>query len=320
MANDTQQAIDLSSLHKSSDLQLKLPRLVSGIIILFILVPMLAIVSVPFAGSAKLALLYSAIPWLIGLILSGLVIGGAVLFYVIENKRQKSISAFAQANNLAKLDSAYLMQLIPPSLRGVGRQQKAVNGFALPIAGRIVVVFEYSYTTGSGKSRKVHNFSLAAFNTKESYPHIFLDGKINGVNSEFSVDQRISLEGDFDKHFQLYAPEGGRVAALAILTPDVIQTMIRAAWAYDVEIVDRTVFLISDLPVYTQAGMDRLQMCIKALAGELDHRDKTWRPVVSDEGSVMTLKKRIKVWEIAIGVAVLLFLFSQFVLPLVFAD
>lgn len=92
MANDTQQTIDLSSLHKSSDLQLKLPRLVSGIIILFILVPMLAIASVPFAGSAKLALLYSAIPWLIGLILSGLVIGGAVLFYVIENKRQRNPS------------------------------------------------------------------------------------------------------------------------------------------------------------------------------------------------------------------------------------
>ena len=80
-------------------------------------------------------------------------------------------------------------------------------------------------------------------------PHIVLDATSNnglfGSNlpSTFARSQRLSLEGDFDRYFSMYCPEGYETDALYLFTPDIMARFIDNAAALDVEIVDDWLFL-----------------------------------------------------------------------------
>jgi hypothetical protein len=76
-------------------------------------------------------------------------------------------------------------------------------------------------------------------------PHLVLDATADdrhGRDLPATVrrGQRLSLEGDFDRSFHLYAPEGYERDALYLLTPDVMAALVDDAAGFDVEMVDRT--------------------------------------------------------------------------------
>ncbi len=64
-----------------------------------------------------------------------------------------------------------------------------------------------------------------------------------GANSARS--QQFALEGDFGKHFRLYAPGGDERDALYIFTPDPMAVLIDHAATYDFEFVDTFIYFSS---------------------------------------------------------------------------
>ncbi len=113
---------------------------------------------------------------------------------------------------------------------------------------RFVEFGNYRYTTGSGKNRTTHRWGYVAVKLSSPLPHIVLDATSNnslfGSNlpASFDKDQRLSLEGDFDRHFTLYCPQGYERDALYLFTPDIMARFIDNAAALDVEIVDDWMF------------------------------------------------------------------------------
>ena len=87
-------------------------------------------------------------------------------------------------------------------------------------------------------------------------PNLVLDAKRN--NSLFGSsllyapigNQRLSLEGDFDDYFNLYAPTGYERDALYVFTPDLMALMIDETSDFDVEIRG------DQLVVYATQGLD----------------------------------------------------------------
>ena len=82
-----------------------------------------------------------------------------------------------------------------------------------------------------------------------------LDAKANdtirsNLPSIFDTSRRLSLEGNFDSYFTLYAPSGNKTDALYLFTPDVMQAFVARASDFDVEIVDDTVYM------YRSKGFD----------------------------------------------------------------
>ncbi|MET0932173.1 MAG: hypothetical protein ABWX56_00555 [Mycetocola sp.] len=74
-------------------------------------------------------------------------------------------------------------------------------------------------------------------------PHLILDATSNdGIVSDLPgrIDraQRLSLEGDFDRWFTVYAPVTYESDALYFLTPDVMAAFIDTASGYNIEIID----------------------------------------------------------------------------------
>jgi hypothetical protein len=122
---------------------------------------------------------------------------------------------------------------------------------------RFVEFGNYRYTTGSGKEQTTHRWGYVAIKLDVPLPNIVLDATSNnalfGSNlpASFSRDQRLSLEGDFDKHFALYCPEGYERDALYLFTPDIMARFVDHAAALDVEIVDDWLFLYAQRDLST---------------------------------------------------------------------
>lgn len=68
-------------------------------------------------------------------------------------------------------------------------------------------------------------------------PHLFItSAKTPSSTVMLPGTQRVSLEGDFDTHFTLYAPKGQDREAREILTPNVMAGLIDHGAAWDIEV------------------------------------------------------------------------------------
>ncbi len=118
-------------------------------------------------------------------------------------------------------------------------------------AGRFIDIGTVRYQTGSGKSETTHSFGFLALSLDRALPNMVLDAKSNnslfGTNlpAEFSRDQVLHLEGDFDTRFTLYCPTQYETDALYVFTPDLMALLIDEAAPFDVEIVDSWMFVYS---------------------------------------------------------------------------
>jgi hypothetical protein len=108
----------------------------------------------------------------------------------------------------------------------------------------------FQYVTGSGKSRQVHLHGFIRIKLPRRLPHMVLDarsnnlfGKLTNLPIGFSADQQLSLEGDFNEHFTLYAPVEYKRDALYVFTPDVMQALIDTANGYDCEVIDDDLYI-----------------------------------------------------------------------------
>lgn len=113
----------------------------------------------------------------------------------------------------------------------------------------------YRYTTGSGKEKTTHSWGYLALKLERNLPHMVLDARGNNgilgastLPTTFRRDQKLSLEGDFDRHFTLYCPRQYERDALYVFTPDLMALLIDETAAFDVEIVDDWMFVYSVQP------------------------------------------------------------------------
>jgi hypothetical protein len=173
-------------------------------------------------------------------------------------ERWYRLDGFAAANGLSfspiDADPQY-----PGSIFGSGRARLALDHLR-SATDRFLDYGNYRYTTGSGKNSTTHNWGFLALQLDRSLPHMVLDAKANnglfgGSNlpATFSKDQVLSLEGDFDNYFTLYCPKQYERDALYVFTPDLMALLIDNASPFDVEIVDRWMF------VYSAAAFDLRQ-------------------------------------------------------------
>jgi len=110
-------------------------------------------------------------------------------------------------------------------------------------------------------------------------PHIMLraqGGRRPGMSSAGAPRdlQRLSLEGDFDRHFALFCPQGYEADALYLFTPDVMARLIDHVRDLDVEIVDDWMILSTPRDLVTTDPAD--WAAIAAAVDAVDDRVERW--------------------------------------------
>lgn len=186
---------------------------------------------------------------------------GLLVFFLVRanvgsaKERRYRLDRFARANALT-----YLPSLPEPKLPGMifdrGGSRRATD-LLRGEQPRFVEFANYQYTTGSGKEQTTHRWGYVAIHIGTPLPHIVLDAVGNnsvfGSNlpAQFARAQRLSLEGDFDRYFTLYCPQGYERDALYLFTPDIMARFMDNVAQLDVEIVDDWLFLYTGRPVST---------------------------------------------------------------------
>lgn len=139
----------------------------------------------------------------------------------------------------------------------------------------------YQYSTGSGKNRQTHSWGYARIKLTRRLPNMVLDSRKNnfiGTNlpDSFGRDQTLSLEGDFNNYFTLYAPKEYERDALYVFTPDVMAAVIDAGQEYDMEVVDDNLMLYTSgaVALDSEAELRPLLGIVSKIGSEL--RDQSY--------------------------------------------
>lgn len=160
------------------------------------------------------------------------------------------LSRFASANDL-HFSPSDLNPSYPGSVFPFGEKREILEHLYRS-DGRFLDIGNFRWEISSDESRTVYNWGFLALQLDRTLPNMVLDARSNnkafgGSNLplNFSPDQRLSLEGDFDKYFTLYCPREYETDALYIFTPDLMALLIDHTNKFDVEIVDHWMLLYS---------------------------------------------------------------------------
>jgi hypothetical protein len=171
------------------------------------------------------------------------------------------LTRFGEANGLV-FSPADANPDYPGAIFGQGRSRVALDHLR-SAADRFFDYGNYRYVTGSGKNSTTHTWGFMALSLDRALPHMVLDSRANnglfgGTNlpATFTRDQVLQLEGDFNEHFTLYCPKEYERDALYVFTPDLMALLIDEAAPYDVEIIDKWMF------VYSAAAFDLRQPAV----------------------------------------------------------
>jgi len=166
----------------------------------------------------------------------------AVLGVMGRRKKLARLYAFALDNNV-KLIVDQSNPTYPGIIFTQGHSRSILEALVFPNGHEIG---NYTYSTGSGKSRRTYNWGYMRVKLVRKLPHMVLDARKNnlfgsGVSSlptTLTKDQVMRLEGNFNEYFTLYAPKGYERDALYVFTPDVMSALIDYGASHDIEVVD----------------------------------------------------------------------------------
>jgi hypothetical protein len=147
----------------------------------------------------------------------------------------------------------YLAEVPDPEQPGaifqLGRDRVAEDVIRFRRA-RPVEVGLHRYTTGGVRAPETHRWWYLAIALERKLPHFVLEarsgaepGSTSALPIPLDSSQRLSLEGDFDRHFSLLSPAGFERDALYLFTPDVMARLIDQASGLHVEVVDDRLYL-----------------------------------------------------------------------------
>jgi len=186
---------------------------------------------------------------------------------------------FAEAN-----DAVYTNDMSAPSMNGMifdeGHSRILEDSLAFKSG---IELGNYRFTKGTGKNSRTYNYSFARVSLGRNLPHMVLDAKRNnffGTNlpDTFSKEQRLVLEGDFNTHFDVYAPSGYEQDALYVFTPDVMQALVDHGKEYDIEVIDNELILYKTkkLNLDSKDDMESILAIVDAIASELKDQSKRY--------------------------------------------
>jgi hypothetical protein len=215
------------------------------------------------------------------------VVGVVVLVRAIRRRsgvRQYRLNGFAGANGFT-----YEPYAPTPPLPGMiftrrGQSSAFVTDILRRREGYALEIGNHTCTTGSGRSTSTYRWGYAGMRLPIALPHIVLDAHGNNAIGRarlpiaFAKDQRLSLEGDFDRFFTLFCPEGYETDALYLFSPDTMAVFVDEAAPFDVELVDDCLFLYfpGQLATLDPALWERLLTTMDALSERL-LRWERWR-------------------------------------------
>ncbi|MCA9332496.1 hypothetical protein KDA00_01340 [Candidatus Saccharibacteria bacterium] len=211
---------------------------------------------------------------------------------ILSKKKNNLWSEFAHSNDWPVFHPmATDPRYVPPGIYGVGKDPKMSPVVHAEFEGHECDLFLYEFTTGSGKSRTVHYYTIARVDLVKPFPHLILDSKhCYALSRRGDADQSVKLEGEFPKHFGLYYKKGEHIDALSVITPDVMSDVLEVSMEHDIEIIDNNLFFIIHADKRNAEDIKRVLYSVDKVADEIKHKQKTirYKPTLNEQERILT--------------------------------
>ena len=161
----------------------------------------------------------------------------------IQNRKALAALAVAQGWTALPADSSALYGYLPKYLQNHGERQSYDTAYQATVEGIPVTFFHFQYidfveeydeqTQAMQRREQSHDFNVFHATMTESYPSVLLLkhgllSRLANLDESWGM-QHINLEGDFNKHFDVYITKGTQIEALTLLTPEVMVQMMDTA-------------------------------------------------------------------------------------------
>lgn len=229
--------------------------------------------------------------------LLGAVLFGLVLVFSMRIARRESaeldpwrrwyeLTRFAKANGLS-----FHPMLRNPRHDGLifssGEDRLALDVLATK-AGRYVEIGNFR-SVGEIGSKRVATWGYLCVQLDRPLPHMVAESRAHRrseLPGSFSRQQVLGLEGDFDKHFTLYAPLTYERDALYVFTPDLMAVLIDDAALFDLEVVEDRLYLYSRTPfdLLGREPYDLVARVLQSVGTKSIRRSSTYRAPAAVRG------------------------------------
>jgi hypothetical protein len=199
-----------------------------------------------------------------------IVLFGAAYGIIRKKAEDAFFQQFASTNGFA-----FQKMGLPDNLYGslffVGRNQTGYDLVSGTFQKTPFVLFNYQYIIGEGKSSHVCVYTIFRLDFLSSLPPIFLKPKYcefgGFVFGDISKDARekLELEGDFDKYFDLWTKQGFEVEALQVFTPDFMQKIEDNWKQFSLEFVNSQIYIYSDHMITRDDELENMYQLIQYL-------------------------------------------------------
>jgi len=197
-------------------------------------------------------------------IISGILLVLSTLFfgfyaYYLNNANIKrniaTLSEFAQDNGFEfSYDPVYSSNGIVFKVGNFDHHTEYfMNGV---LDGYPIALFWHRFSTGGGRSNTKYYYGVIEISLPKDVPHIFIEEKFRGAFKDdalniFKSQNLLELEGDFNKHFTVYAASGYQVEELTILNPAFMAAIEDQAERFHIELIDKKayVYMPSDMNI-----------------------------------------------------------------------
>jgi len=226
----------------------------------------------------------------LGMAVFGIPMFGVGVFFAwraLRTRRRRS--TIRNHYRLIRFGEANGLSYVPGPISDAHMGEAAARGMYVtrvmrPRTARPVEFGNHELSQGSKASGITQYGGYAMIGLRRELPHIQVISNRTRLRRamtptlDVARDQRLELEGDFDRHAALYCPEGYERDALYLFTPDVMAVLVDRVRGFDVEIRGDRLLLRSPADMVT-LDPDRWRDVIDATAALMAKVDRweRWR-------------------------------------------
>ena len=226
----------------------------------------------------------------LGMAVFGIPMFGVGIFFAwraLRTRRRRS--TIRNHYRLIRFGEANGLSYVPGPITDAHMGEAAARGMYVtrvmrPRTARPVEFGNHELSQGSQASGITKYGGYAMIGLRRELPHIQVISNRTRLRRamtptlDVARDQRLELEGDFDRHAALYCPEGYERDALYLFTPDVMAVLVDRVRGFDVEIRGDRLLLRSPADMVT-LDPDRWRDVIDATAALMAKVDRweRWR-------------------------------------------
>jgi len=136
-----------------------------------------------------------------------------------------------------------------------GHSKKMRNIVSGKLAGHRLRIFEYQYSTGSGKNQKTYYYTIFEAHFSGHFPHLYLNN-LDNSHSAGTPGHRLPLPNEFEQQFHLYGPEQYEIEALEIFAPNILELLLHMQFPYDVELVEQELLVFTRTRIHSRSQLE----------------------------------------------------------------